>query len=224
MTGDFNIFCALVATAGLFALIYWVGFCYRSVSLFKSVVKTASVVFLALAALVVGAPWALVMALAFCALGDYLLSLDKARAFLAGVGAFALGHVFFIAAFFGHPLSDMSMLGQAERLPFVGILVGLAFGMAIVLFRTAGDLRFAVVGYVPIIVVMGISALTLPQSGLVGVAIFGAAAFVVSDFVLAIEKFVLSSESRLRKRTPFVVWGTYWGAQLLLLLGLATSS
>lgn len=224
MTGDFTLFFALVATAGVFALMYWAGFCYRAASLPKSIVKTVSVLLLALAALVVAAPWVLVCALMCCALGDYLLSLEKERAFLAGVGAFALGHVFYSAAFLGHPFSDSAMLWHGDRLAAVGILGVLAVVMARVLFRTAGEMRFAVLGYVPIIVVMGISALTLAPLGLLGLAVFGALAFVVSDFILALDLFVLPKEHGLRKLTSLLVWGSYWGAQVLLLLGMAVSA
>nr|WP_325250667.1 lysoplasmalogenase [Amylibacter sp.] len=221
MTGDFILFFALVGVAGVFGLIYWVVFCHRSASLFKSVTKTVSVLLLALAALVVAAPWALVCALMFCALGDYLLSLDRERSFLAGVGAFAMGHIFYIAAFLGHPFSDAAMVLQGGRLAAVGVLLLLAAGMAFVLFRTAGALRFAVLGYVPVIVLMGVSALTLPFSGLLGMAILGALSFVFSDFVLALELFVLSENNRLRRVTPFLVWGSYWGAQCLMVVGVA---
>nr|WP_323776475.1 lysoplasmalogenase [Amylibacter sp.] len=223
MTGDFIIFSTLFATAWVFGLIYWVGFCYRAASLSKSVVKTASVLLLALAALVVAAPWVLIGALVLCALGDYLLSLDRESAFLAGVGAFALGHVFYIAAFLGHPLSDITMLLQGGTLITAGGLLVLAVVMAFALFRTAGALRFAVLGYVPVIVFMGISALTLPLVGLLELAVFGALVFVFSDFVLALELFVLPKDSGLRRITPFLVWGSYWGAQGLLLIGLALS-
>lgn len=207
--------------AGLSALIYLLVYCYRPASWGKSVVKTMSVAALAGASVVMLSPWWLTAAPCACALGDYLLALDRDKAFLGGVGAFALGHVFYIAGILAHPVSDPSRLLMAPQIWVVAGLAGLAVAMAIILFHRAGALRFAVLGYVPVIVGLGIVALTLPVGESFGFAVAGALLFVMSDFVLALDMFVLDRNGVVRKMTPFVIWSTYWAGQLLLLVGLA---
>ena len=95
--------------------------------------------------------------------------------------------------------------------------------MARLLFSTAGELRFAVLGYVPVIAAMGVSSLMiLPILG-AQMAVIGAMLFVVSDLVLSLEMFVLRDGGRAKKVAPFVVWPTYWVAIVLLLLGFLAS-
>lgn len=179
-------------------------------SLLRSVIKTASVALLAVAALLTQAPALLVLALAACALGDWLLSRPGDGAFMAGVGAFAAGHVAYVALFLTRPGSDPARLFDT---PGLWVALGLAvFGglMARTLLPKAGDLKAAVMAYIPIILAMGFAALTLPPDGLVLAA---AMSFVASDSVLATEKFLLPDGHPARRWTPFAIWPLYWGAQ-----------
>lgn len=64
----------------------------------RSLVKTASVACLALAALAAGAPPAIAAGLALGALGDWFLSRPGDRAFLAGMAAFGAGHLAYAAS------------------------------------------------------------------------------------------------------------------------------
>ena len=199
------------------AVVYLSGYCYRAAGVWKSVFKTVSVLALAVAAHTAGGPTVLLAALLLCALGDFLLSLDSEPAFMGGVGAFAAGHVAYIALILGH--SD-SQLGRLTTFPVVGIviiLVVLAAIMARVLAPRTGDLKVPVLIYIPIIVGMGISALTFAPASVVWLAIPGALLFVASDFVLSLEMFVFPVGHRARRMTPFFVWTTYWGAQALLM-------
>ncbi|MDB9856839.1 lysoplasmalogenase [Amylibacter sp.] len=218
---DHRVAIGVMVAAAIFALIYWLWFCYKPASTAKTVVKTVSVALLALASVLVGGPWWLTAALCACALGDYLLALDRGKEFLVGVGAFALGHLFYIGGILSFPLSVPAQLGTEPIVWIVAVLICLAIVMAVVLFRHAGEMRFAVVCYVPVIAGLGVSALSLAPQGPVVFALFGAMCFLTSDFVLALEMFVLRVGNVVRKATPFVIWGTYWSAQLLLLLGLA---
>ena len=145
------------------ALIYLIFFCWRGASVTKTAVKTGSVALLAVFAALQGAPGVLIAALAFCALGDLLLSLDKEPAFLAGVGAFAAGHVGFVAVILMLSQSEVALLALPWRSAVLLGLLVLGAGAGLVLWRFAGALRWAVVCYVPIILSMGIAALTLPS-------------------------------------------------------------
>lgn len=202
------------------ALIYLLGFCYRGVSWPKTIIKTASILLLALVAWQTSASMLLITALVFCALGDLLLSREDDRSFLAGVGAFAAGHLAYIALFLSHKLTQPEVILATPQIYLVSGLVLLSMVMAIVLLPRAGDLRIAVLAYIPIITGMGITALALPAVGPLALLFPGALLFVVSDFVLAMEMFVLPEGSPTRRVTPFVVWLTYWGAQFLLFTAL----
>ena len=160
--------------AAVCALVYLIGFCWRGPSISKSVVKTASVGLLAVHAALAGGPVTLVVALGLCALGDLLLSLDRERAFLAGVGAFAAAHLVFVAVILTLHDSNLGLLTAPWRLLVLGGLSALGVAMAVLLWRTAGALRGAVVCYIPIILAMGIAALTLPLGGFGVMVLFGA--------------------------------------------------
>ncbi|QYX57226.1 lysoplasmalogenase [Roseovarius sp. SCSIO 43702] len=211
--------CALLS--GALALAYLLRYCTAPVSLVRSAVKTGAILVLALGALLApDEPWLLVVALTLCAVGDWLLSRRGQGAFLAGVGAFALGHVAYVALFLTHRMSDIDRaLGSGMILIVPLVLFGL--GMAALMWRHAGDLRGPVLAYIAIIVLMGASVLTLPGLYPVHYAHPAAAMFILSDTVLAFEIFVLREGSRLRRVTPYVVWTTYWLAQFGLFLAFA---
>lgn len=155
----------------------------------------------------------LVLALAACAVGDFCLSRDGERFFMAGVGAFALGHLGYIALFLSHSDRAPIRLLQMPQLAFVLALIGVGVAMSIVLAPRAGALKGPVLCYIPIILGMGLAALSLPgQGGLVWV-LPAALMFVLSDLALATETFVLAPDHTARQVTPYVIWVSYWGAQ-----------
>lgn len=202
----------LESIAALAALGY-LGFTARSPSPFRSTIKTISVALLSVAALVVGGPLWLVLGLGLCALGDYFLSRDGEQAFMGGVAAFAAGHLAYVLLFLGQPSSDLSRIWTLPGLGFTLVLLVLGIVMIRILAPRAGDLKLPVVGYIPIILAMGLAALCLTGASLVWV-LPAALAFMISDVVLAFETFVLAEDHWLRRYTPYVVWPLYWGAQV----------
>lgn len=215
-----------VYAAAAFALIYWVGFCYRGASAMKSAVKTMSVLLLTVAAWQMGGPVMLIAALFLCMLGDFLLSLEGDVPFMAGVGAFAGGHIAYVTLFLTHPRADTARIFTGDHGLYIAILAFLGLYMIATLWRRAGNLRVAVVIYVPIILAMGLCVLAVqtPTGATVDLNLFarlawwGALFFILSDLTLAYEKFVFTEASKAKKLAPFVVWPTYWGAQVLLLV------
>ncbi|OIQ44635.1 MAG: lysoplasmalogenase [Roseobacter sp. MedPE-SW] len=201
----------LEAAAFLAALAY-LGFTARPPSLLRSLLKTASVAVLAVAALVLGAPIWLVVALALCGLGDFFLSLEGERAFMGGVGAFALGHLAYVVLFLSQPGSDLGLVWRMPGLALACAIVVLGLVMARILAPRAGDLKLPVLLYIPIILSMGIAALSLNSSALTWV-LPAALAFMVSDVILAFETFVMDKDHPMRRYTPYLVWPLYWGAQ-----------
>lgn len=205
---------ALITCAAAAALAYLLVYCHRPASWPKTAVKTVSVVALALAVAVSGAPVLLVLALVLCASGDYLLSRDSEPTFLAGVGAFAAGHVAYIALFLTTPGADFVHLKSGAYLSAIAVLFLYGVGMMTLLFHRAGALRFAVVGYVPIIIGMGVAAMTVPALGPLAWVLPAACLFMLSDSVLAAELFLLPEGHPAKRVTPFVIWASYWLAQL----------
>lgn len=203
---------ALTLAAFLFALGY-LPLVARNPGALRSTVKTAAVLLLAAAAAVAQAPALLILALALCALGDWCLSRPGERAFMAGVGAFAAGHLAYIALFLTRDLAAPDQLTAGWRLAALAGFGLLGAAMAARLAPRAGALRVPVMLYIPIILGMGACALTLPPQGPLALALPAALAFIASDLILAWEVFLFRPGHRLLKLTPYAVWPLYWGAQ-----------
>ncbi|UYV38454.1 lysoplasmalogenase [Rhodobacteraceae bacterium D3-12] len=209
----------LIAT--LLALIYLLAFCYRLPSWPKTLVKTGAVLALALAAWLANGPGMLLVALLLCALGDYLLSRPSEGAFMAGVGAFAAGHIAYVVLFLGHPLADLRSLLNTPETLLIAALIGVGIVMARLLWPRTGDLRWPVMVYIPVILSMGGAVMTLPQGHPLILAHLAALLFIVSDVTLSVEMFVLPVLHPLRRVLHFVIWSTYWSAQALFFLAFA---
>ncbi|MEX0284222.1 MAG: lysoplasmalogenase family protein [Paracoccaceae bacterium] len=210
---------ALMVAAAICAVGYLV-VCARAPSEIRSLLKTASVMLLAVAAGLAGGGALLVAALALCALGDWMLSRDGEGAFMAGVGAFAAGHLVYVVLFITHPEANPARWSELPQLLFIFGLIVLGLGMAWLLMPRAGDLQGPVMGYIPIILAMGLAALVLPPEGALRFALPAALFFILSDMVLASEKFLLTEDHPLQSVTPYVIWSTYWLAQFGFLLAL----
>ena len=188
--------------------------CRQAPSAMRSAIKTASVALLALAAHQAGAPVLLIAALLACAAGDYCLSRDGDRAFMAGIAAFAVGHLAYITLFLGQADSSWARLVEPPRLATLVALICLGLVMARLLAPRAGPLKGPVLCYIPVILGMGVAALTLPGQGALVWLLPAALVFVLSDLILATEIFLLPRDHPGQRVTPYCVWVTYWGAQL----------
>ncbi|WP_170464292.1 lysoplasmalogenase [Ruegeria arenilitoris] len=188
----------------------------RPASAVRSVFKTASVALLAFVALLSGGPLLLTLALALCAVGDALLSHETDSTFMAGIGAFAAGHLAYIALFLTHPYSDAALI--LDKPGYFWSLIILGIVAATMLAPRAGDLKGPVLAYIPIILGMGVTVLALPETGALRWALPAALAFIASDLILATEKFLLPQDHPALRFTPYMIWILYWGAQAGLLI------
>jgi uncharacterized membrane protein YhhN len=151
---------------------------------------------------------AIALGLALSLAGDVFLMLPRDR-FVAGLASFLLAHVAYLVAFTaGVPL------GTA---PWLIAPYALAGGAVLALLWTRlGALRTPVVIYVAVIVLMATQATarawTLHTAGAV-LASAGAALFMTSDAVLALNRF----HTRLRSAQALIM-GTYVAAQWLIAL------
>ena len=159
-----------------------------------------------------GARAALVVAALFGLAGDVALLFEGEAAFMAGLGAFAVGHGAFVAT---AVLVGVSATTALLAVPFMTVLLGWRFLPETVPgARRAGGpvLMGAVLFYAVIISAM---VLTATGTGRWAAAI-GAMSFAVSDWILGFDRFVRSLRC-----APLAVMVTYHVGQLLLILGLA---
>jgi uncharacterized membrane protein YhhN len=147
------------------------------------------------------------VALALSLAGDVFLMLPKDR-FVPGLASFLLGHVTYVVGFWVE--GDASAVGALAGAVGVGIV--LAAVAPRIVTRVGGELRAPVVVYMGVIAAMFVSAAANGPT----LAIVGAGAFVVSDSVLAWNKFV-----RPLAWAPVGIMVTYHVAQAALALSLA---
>lgn len=148
--------------------------------------------------------WVLVTGLVFCMIGDYTL-----QWFIIGLTSFLIGHLFYIGAFRSVRAAPAPKLA-ARLLLLYGIVMMLSFASVLL---TRGDLvlTLAVCAYITVIVTMGQQAFRTRQP----LIITGAMLFIVSDSVLAVNRFITA--------LPFaheLIMLTYYSAQFFLMLSI----
>jgi uncharacterized membrane protein YhhN len=155
----------------------------------------------------------IILALIFGWIGDvFLLKIGNLLSFRLGLASFLIGHICYIIAFFNYikPLNINVLI--------VSIIS--AFGLGVCIFKLVQpgkDMKYPVIAYEIIIMLMAISAVQIffVSGGVFGILVMaGSICFVVSDGTLAYDTF--------RKKTKigsFVVMLTYIAAQLLITLG-----
>lgn len=177
------------------------------------IAKPAASACFVLAALTAGAldsaygQWVLA-ALILCAAGDILLIPGGDKSFLAGMGAFALGHGAYIAAFFsGTPEVTALFFAALAAMALVSV-IALRW-----LWPHLGDFRWPVTGYAAIIAIMTASSfIAAPPGGPSpnAVVIAAAVGFAVSDLAVARDRFIAAKFFNRAWGLPL-----YYGAQLL---------
>jgi uncharacterized membrane protein YhhN len=158
----------------------------------------------------------LLAALFFSFAGDVLLMLEPVNSFLfiPGLVAFLFTHILYIIYFFAIPSLKKSLLLTA---PYLAIAV-IIYGMLLLyfLFPRLGILKIPVLIYAGVILVMLLASMhaynnVQKQAGMLFIA--GALFFIISDSLLAINKFHTALIF------PFTVILTYGIAQYLLVRG-----
>ena len=186
--------------AGLLAtLIYWV-LVTRPPSVGRSAVKGAALGLPLIALALLGWPSLALAGLGLSVLGDVALS--RPGALKAGIAAFALAHVAYIAAMLVRGWAAPSVLDLAG----IAALLALGLSTRFWLLPHAGGLRGPVAGYVVLILSMGTAALLSAPASVWLVT--GAALFIASDLILALELFRLGN-SPLTRVTARLVWPLY---------------
>jgi uncharacterized membrane protein YhhN len=216
--GDGWDFIRLSLTAiSLAVSIAYLGIVNGSAGPLRTTVKTAAVAILTFLPLTylsipgAGATALVILALALglSALGDFLLALkDQTRFFVAGLGAFLLAHVAYVATCL--PLATMPSGGALTTIIFAILAAG---ALLTVLNPKLGRLRWPVHAYFAVIMMMVATALSIAEAPWFLGA--GAVTFALSDSLIAIRRF--------QGPLPYnneAVWITYIAAQFMLTAGL----
>lgn len=127
--------------------------------------------------------------LLWCVVGDIFLVLPGARAFLAGLSAFLMGHVFYVMAFFS--ATDIESRTWIA-VPMIVLVSGTIY------FRLRPHLenmKMPVLAYVIVISLMMLGAVSLSGNGALalrgrGLALTGALGFYLSDLFVARDHFI----------------------------------
>lgn len=186
----------------------------RAVYLFKPL-TTVLILALALAApepVSPGYPTLVCAGLLFSLAGDVFLMLPRDR-FVVGLASFLAAHLFYIAAFAPRPPGFAAPLVLAVLLVYGAMLMR-------ALWPRLGSLRTPVAVYAAALLVMAWQAAerwTVLGTTPALLATVGAGLFVVSDSVLAWERFV-----RRYRYGQRVVLSTYFAAQWLIALSVST--
>ncbi len=161
------------------------------------------------------------LGLALGALGDWLLAQRSKAAFLAGMGAFGIGHLVYAGVMLIRG-ADIGFDGlSAAELAAVAALLMLLVSTEVWLAPRTGALRGPVRAYVAMIGVMGMMLVILPGHPGQGLLRLGGALFILSDLLLALRLFVVADPAR-QRQLSLALWPAYWAGQALI--GLAALS
>ncbi|WP_070966485.1 lysoplasmalogenase [Vibrio sonorensis] len=156
---------------------------------------------------------AIVLALLVSSLGDILLMSPKDR-FLSGLSVFLLAHLIYTVTFWLQIDTNLSLW-----LPFLLGCIGVI--VYLLLLPSLDEVKLPVAIYFVVILLMAWSAIEFWRTSHSQAAVFavmGALIFIISDLVLAIDRF--RSSSRFSKQ---VIMTTYYTAQALFTLSVVAS-
>lgn len=152
----------------------------------------------------------IVLALLLSSLGDIFLAIRSADYFIQGLGSFLVAHLLYIVIFV-HARSQVSLSRPNTFL--IALITVFAILMMWKLWPLLGQLKAPVYIYISAISFMAIAAVfSRFKSTLV---ISGALSFLVSDAIIAIDKFIIPFSL-----SSTLIWVTYFSAQLLLTLAI----
>jgi uncharacterized membrane protein YhhN len=178
----------------------------------SAIIKGLSVGPLALLAFVAGSP-VLGLALALSTLGDILLDLDPERLFVFGLGSFLIAHVVYIFLFVRNRRRTIAL--GASRVLLAALVLLYSIGVSAWLLPSLGGLIAPVAIYMCAITAMVVSAILARfQNPWI---VVGAILFLISDSLLAVNKFKAPIPYR-----DFLVWSTYYAGQYGIAIGFLT--
>jgi uncharacterized membrane protein YhhN len=145
-------------------------------------------------------------ALMFCAAADIALELAGGKYFVAGLGLFLVAHIFFIITF------SRDFKFQKSKVPVIVLLAVYSIMMAFVMTPSLQEMAIPVYIYMTAITLMGIFASLRAARN--DFTLYGAIAFIVSDSIIAINKFMMSAPA-----ADYIIMITYYLALFLIVFG-----
>jgi len=149
----------------------------------------------------------LLASLLFSTLGDVILELDRAGLFAFGLGAFLIAHVFYIIIFI------KSWHFVSWKLVPVAVVLGWAGYVFALIFNNLGALQIPVILYIGALSFMAVCAIFRSAPNFY-ITASGAALFVLSDSLIALNKF--------HSPVPYareIIMATYYAGQGLIVWG-----
>lgn len=204
----------LIFSAG--AALFYLAMVDRAPDWRRTAAKTLGVAMLAILAAMQGGSLLLVAALALSAIGDAFLSREGDRLFLAGLASFLLAHLAYALLFFTAGEGILIVTHEPLR-GIVGVVMLAGTSLLTLRVRTAApaEMRDAISVYGLAILSMGFASLAMPGPWIP----LGAVLFMLSDALLAWEKFLLTGDTSMRGGMRYAVWVLYYAAQLVFALG-----
>jgi uncharacterized membrane protein YhhN len=144
--------------------------------------------------------------LLFCAAADIALELAGGKYFVAGLGLFLIAHILFIVTF------SRDFKFQKSRIPVIILLIVYSMMMAFVLTPSLKEMAIPVYVYMTAITLMGIFASLRAAKN--DFTLYGAISFIVSDSVIAINKFMMPVVA-----ADYIIMITYYLALFLIVYG-----
>lgn len=163
----------------------------------------------------------LVLAIVFSCAGDTLLMLQNSYPdfFMFGLAAFLVAHIFFILAYRQHRTDDTaSELQGLQKIRYAFPIILSGTGLVVILYNRLGGMKFPVLVYAAVLTTMVVSALFRfgrTNSASFGMVFGGAILFMISDSLIAINKFLEPLPM-----AGFWIMITYIAAQYLIVTGL----
>lgn len=151
--------------------------------------------------------------LVLCLVGDVLLMWQEKGPFMAGIGAFLLGHIAYLIAF-----GMRGLHGLTAVIALVAV-IPLAVFLLRWLWEGISELRVPVIAYVVVISMMVAAAFGTYGFAASGPILVGAILFFVSDLFVARERFVDSTFTNRAVGLPL-----YYGAQLIIAYAAGTAA
>lgn len=149
------------------------------------------------------------VAIVLCACGDVLLTQSIEQSFVYGLGAFVVGHIFYLIAF----LQFANKRFIIAKLVMAIIVLCITIGLAMIILPVTENLLIPVSIYVGIITSMVVAAIFAWSKSMLHIG--GAIIFMISDTILAWNMFLVP--------LPYASIGimlTYYVAQFCIVAGL----
>lgn len=144
--------------------------------------------------------------LLFCAAADIALELAAGKYFVIGLGLFLIAHILFIVTF------SRDFKAQKSQIPIIILLIVYAKMMAFVMTPSLKEMAIPVYIYLTAITLMAIFAALRASKN--DFTLYGAIAFIVSDSILAINKFMMPVPA-----ADYFIMITYYLSLFLIVYG-----